>query len=301
MIKKIVMLKRQRKHVLKCFFNKCINDLIMEVYFFPCLTDYINFKPNSNAKNCYFSESFIISNSDTSSSYWQIINFKKKINFLCNVISSNPLITHSQEDLLDSNELSSYNKNTGNIKNENLSGPKPNLTHSLFQINSILKSYCLELLSSVIRVNSGVISKYILFNRGDINKLIKIEDTKKVIKEKNDYINLIVVNLGLFIEVVKDFKCISLVFKTKVFHLFEKHLISLTTLLSEYFKSNMCLLKIAKENINLIKELKNFKLLYLSALEDLFGELLKELGLEQSIGPKTEFFMASLNKYFCYE
>jgi hypothetical protein len=245
--------------------DACINELIIDFYLIPTIEAYLQLDNTSfSGENC------------------MILNFKNKLNTINELINKNVV---------------TYKLNSDKIEEK---VPLPEYVYAIGKINIVIQNYCSRLLQAVVEVNNKLIKKFLLFNRGDINKLVKIDNNKKTNYEKNEFINLLFINLSFFLEITKDFKFNSIIFKSNTVELFENHLFELNTLLNEYFMNNSVLLRISVETIDLIKELISFKDLYLLVLNEILNVFFCNLDLEVSGKEKSEKIINNINSKFIY-
>lgn len=156
------------------------------------------------------------------------------------------------------------------------------------EINKIFSDYILNIIQSVLKVDS--LLKFIHYNRGDTNKLFKIEENSK-----NEYINLIILNLGFVKDLLSE---VNIEFSpnviTKIMLYTEGYIKSSLNILNKYLKDNSFYVKITKDSINSLKNLNSFKKLLNTEIQDIYINIIKELQLDEKICRK---FMNSLEDY----
>lgn len=302
----------------------CIESLIINVFFIPCLNNYFNNNDSSNNYDRVEDNNQRLSSLSLEISSFSIFNtnnilimsFKQKLKYISDLIIKQEILKNTNEEEDSNNDRNTkrdFNYNTSIDENKQYYTPfsdpitkkvpginnklKLNITESL---NESLKDFSIKILKSFISTNESLVNKFIIFNRGDISKLIKV-DSKKTIMERNDLLSLLFNNLSYLFELIRDMQFDSIVFKSSVFELFFNHLDKITILVNEYFMNNMLLVRITADNISLIDELRTFKATYISVFENKFIEVLKELNFKGNSKNKVSKVMSIIKMKFIYD
>lgn len=271
-------------NLINCFFSN-LNEIISNFQFDDSnelnrLKDFIISSVNFYFFNTFFSETLIKyfdvnENNKTKNEEKIKFSFNSSEHFFNE--SNHVIMMIKHKFLFMSNLLEKINNEPREIVNKNMDL----LSFKINEIiNQIFVEYILNIVRNVLKPDS--LLKYIHYNRGDINKLLKIDENSK-----NEFINLIILNLGFVRDILSEISIkYSQSILTNIMICVEEYAKMSIEIINKYLVENSFYTKISKETISLLKSLNAFKKLIITEINEIYLNILKELGIDDRISKK---------------